>query len=288
MKGAKASPAAAPAQPQQPQKGPGAGTEVYKVAVGDAPTKGGKQRQGHHRRVLRLPVPVLQRASSPTLEQLVKDYGKDVRVVVRATTRCRSTTTRCPPPRPPMAAREQGKFWEMHDKLFANQQDARPPEPREVRRRSSASTWASSRPRSTRRRARSAIKARPWTTPPSSARAARPTFFINGRSFRGAQPFEAFKERHRRGDQEGRRQARGGHAARQALRRAHPRTPRPRTRPAAPPPPRRPSRTTRPVYTGRYIKGAPVKGAKDALVTIVEFSDFQCPFCSASSRPSTR
>src|SRR6185436_18290933 len=42
MQGAKASPAAAPAQ-QQPQKGPGAGAEVYKVAVGDAPTKGGKQ-----------------------------------------------------------------------------------------------------------------------------------------------------------------------------------------------------------------------------------------------------
>jgi protein-disulfide isomerase len=28
------------------------------------------------------------------------------------------------------------------------------------------------------------------------------------------------------------------------------------------------------------IKGAPVKGAKDALVTIVQFSDFQCPFCT--------
>jgi protein-disulfide isomerase len=28
------------------------------------------------------------------------------------------------------------------------------------------------------------------------------------------------------------------------------------------------------------IKGAPVRGAKHALVTIVEFSDFQCPFCA--------
>ena len=37
-----------------------------------------------------------------------------------------------------MAAREQGKFWEMHDKLFANQQALDAREPREVRRRSSA------------------------------------------------------------------------------------------------------------------------------------------------------
>ena len=77
------------------------------------------------------------------------------------------------------AAREQGKFWEMHDKLFANQQALDRPEPREATRRRSASTWASSRPRSTRRRARSASSAT-WTTRPSSARAARPTSSSTG------------------------------------------------------------------------------------------------------------
>ena len=57
------------------------------------------------------------------------------------------------------AAGEQGKFWEMHDKLFANQAHAGPRRRSRSTPRSSASTWASSRRRSTRRRARRQIEA---------------------------------------------------------------------------------------------------------------------------------
>ena len=50
---------------------------------------------------------------------------------------------------------------------------------------------------------------------------------------------------------------------------------------AAPPPQAaRPGQPAPDQVMKAEIAGAPSKGAKDALVTIVQFSDYQCPFCS--------
>src|SRR5262249_13409984 len=99
--------------------------------------------------------------------------------------------------------------------------------------------------------------------------------FINGRNFRGAQPIESFKE-----------------VINDELKKADAKlaagTPRGKLyasftdnglakAAAPPPPPGQPDDKTR---FRAEVKGAPIKGAKDALVRIVQFSDFQCPFCS--------
>jgi protein-disulfide isomerase len=272
MKGAKASPTppAAPAN-QPPQKGPGAGPEVYKVAVGDAPTKGGKQPKVTIIAFSEFQCPFCSRVN-PTLEQLVKDYGNDVSVAFRHN------------PLPfhnnamiaaiaAEAAREQGKFWEMHDKLFANQQTLDRPNlekyAQEIGLDMGKFKAALDKEKNKERVKRDMDDAAKF-----GARGT-PNFFINGRNLRGAQPLESFKgvidEEIKKADAKlasGTSRARlYAELTKDGLDKAA----------APPPPPGQPDDKTR---FKADVKGAPIKGAKDALVTIVQFSDYQCPFCS--------
>ena len=83
--------------------------------------QGAERRQGHRRRVQRLPVPVL----------LARRCPRSSRSRTSTRARCAIAFKQLPLPfhdkahlaaEAALAANEQGKFWEMHDKLFANQQ----------------------------------------------------------------------------------------------------------------------------------------------------------------------
>ncbi|HVZ88963.1 MAG TPA: thioredoxin domain-containing protein [Polyangia bacterium] len=268
MKGAKSS--ATAAQP----KAPGAGTEVYKVAVGDAPTRGAKEPKVTIIEYSDFQCPYCGRAAG-TVAQLLKDYSSDVEVAYKQNP-LPFHPNAMPAALASEAAREQGKFWEMHDKLFANQQNLD---------RAHLDQFAQDigldmgkyKESMDKQANKDRIKRDMDEATKFGARGT-PNFFINGRNLRGAQPIDAFKT-----------------AIDEEIKKADAKiaagTPRGQVYAAliqnglekAPTPPPQAARPGEPDPNTRFraeIKGAPMKGAKDAPVTIVQWSDFQCPFCS--------
>src|SRR5215831_21252985 len=90
-----------------------------------------------------------------------------------------------------MAANAQGKFWEMHDKMFANQAALDRPSldkyAQEIGLNMNKFKEAVDKEKGKERIKRDVDDAAKF-----GARGT-PNFFINGRNFRGAQPVEAFK-----------------------------------------------------------------------------------------------
>ncbi len=116
----------------RPRRAPPSDTQVYKVDPGNGPSVGPKNGAGARSSSSRTSSARSARASSRPSSR--SRTSTRTRSASRgATIRCRSTTTRWRAAEAAMAANAQGKFWPMHDKLFANQQAARSPEPREVR-----------------------------------------------------------------------------------------------------------------------------------------------------------
>jgi protein-disulfide isomerase len=207
---------------------------------------------------------------TPTLTKIKETYGKDVRVVFRHQPLPFHPNAK-PAAEAAMAAHEQGKFWEMHDKLFANQKALD---------RASLDKYAQELKLDMGKfkAAMDSGKFRKMIEEDSAAGSAvgangTPTFFINGRQFVGAQPFENFKQAI---DEE---IAKADKLLASGVKLENLYAKIMEDAAKAPAPSAAPEPAEPPVQKIE-VGSAPVKGPANAPVTIVAYSDFECPFCN--------
>jgi protein-disulfide isomerase len=248
---------------------------VYKVLVAAAPIKGDAEAKVTIVEFSDFQCPYCGRVMD-AVHQVERTYGKDVRIAFKHN----------PLPMHPdapyaaraaIAAGNQGKFWEMHDKLFeANVSGARDGlKPAKIEKMASDIGLDVER-------FKVDVKAPEATDIITSDQAqartlaayGTPSFFINGAKIAGAVPFETFKAvidaQLKRANQ-----ALATGVSRKDLY-EHLTKDGQLAPPAAPAPAAAPQIQVRAVDPG----DGPSIGPKHAKVTIVEWSDFQCPFCS--------
>ena len=263
--------ATAPApQPNRPTPPPPP-AQVRKVDPGNGPARGGKQPKVNIVMWSDFQCPFCSRAE-PTVNKILETYKDDVRVVWRNEPLSFHPNA-LPAAKAAMAAHKQGKFWQMHEKLFANQQALSD---------ENYEKWAKEL----------GLDVARWKVDKESPEIAdqitkdanygqsvgadgTPTFFINGKVIAGALPFESFKpiidEQIKQADAllaKGTPRGKLYDAMVDANVKAAP---------------------AAPVAQGGGDSGekvkvdvgaSPVLGPKNAPVTIAVWSDFQCPYCS--------
>ncbi|MEY4582065.1 MAG: hypothetical protein RL701_6768, partial [Pseudomonadota bacterium] len=268
----------AAAAPQQPRRQPDP-KAVYNVPVGDSPAKGPADALVTIVEFSDFQCPFCSRVEG-TVKQIHETYGKDVRVVFKQNP-LPFHPNAGPAAEASLAAHDQGKFWEMHEKLFANQNALE---------RDKLETYATELGLNAGKFKTSLDTNKHKATIEAEQKLARdlgaagtPSFFINGRNLRGAQPFEAFKAVI---DEEIAK-------AKQLTASGTPRTqvyaktiengataPKFIDAPAAPAQAAAAEPDANKIYQIPSAGNFPSKGASNAKVVIQQFSDFQCPFCS--------
>jgi protein-disulfide isomerase len=213
----------------------------------------------------------------PTLEQLEKEYGNKIRVVWRNQP-LPFHQNAMPAAQAAMEAFAQGKsekFWKMHDTLFAHRDALTRPDLEKYAGELGLDV-AKFKTALDSNKHEAAIKADMELGNSVGARGT-PSFFINGRSLRGAQPVDKFKEliddELKRVDKLKAKKVPAAAVYATLMASAKEKAEAAPERAAAAP-------DDKTVYKVPVGDKDPVKGPADALVTVVIFSDYQCPFCS--------
>ncbi len=252
---------------------------VYKVPLGSSPQKGPKDALVTIVEFSDFQCPFCKRVN-PTMDQIVKEYGRDVRIVFKQNALPFHKDAPLAA-EASLAAGAQGKFWQMHDKLFENQRALKREDLDKY-----AKELGLNMPKFKKALDERTYKAQAdeeQKLARSLGASGTPAFFINGRNLRGAQPFQAFKRVIDEELKKAKDLVAKGTKRNQIYEKVIANgatTPQfievegKDDSPAA----RRPDPDK--VYKIPVPAKAPRKGGRNAKVVIQEFSDFQCPFCS--------
>lgn len=184
-------PAGAPGRPQRAEgpSGPDP-SKQHVVDVKSAPIRGDADAPVTIVAFSDFQCPFCSRVN-PTLTKLLETYPGKVRIAFK------HMPLRIHPDAPAAhvaaeAARRQGKFWEMYDKIFANQRELTPEKFKQY-----AAELNLDAAQFEKDSADPAIKAKVDADLKEAEKlgvAGTPAFFINGKYLSGAQPFESFKK----------------------------------------------------------------------------------------------
>ncbi len=268
---AQAETAPPPRPPSRPQPDPAA---VYHVPLGSAPLRGSARALVTIVEVSDFECPFCARVQ-PTLEQIEQHYGPDVRIAFKHNPLPFHQNAMLAAIAAAEAQRQMGNrgFWAMHDLLFANQRALT---------RNDLEGYAQQMGlnmnrfrRALDQRAHEQLVRDDQQLVTSLGATGTPSFFINGRNLRGAQPFPAFQAVIDEELTRARSLLRAGTARDRIYEAAiagGATTPQTVGGAAA-------AGTPPTVYQVPLPSSAPTLGPANARVTVQIFTDFECPFC---------
>lgn len=244
--------------------------DIYKVPVGDSYQKGPDDALVTIVEFSDFQCPFCGRVL-PTLKQVQDNFKDDVRIVFKhqplsfhRDAPLASQYT--------LAAGEQGKFWEMHDKLFTNQKALKEDNLKAYAAeldldQAKIDAYIESG------KGKKVIAADQALAQKIGARGT-PAFFINGAKLSGAQPYPKFEAAVNEAKARAEKLLSSGVDKKNVYAKLIEKGR--ETAPPPPPPKKRPPETRQKL---QLVENTPAKGSSEPLVTIVEFSDFECPFC---------
>lgn len=220
---------------------------------------------------------------NPTIDEILKNYGDKVRVVFKQNPLPFHQAAQ-PAAEAALAANEQGKFWEMHDLLFENQKAFQGADMKDL-----TTGYAQKLGLNVNKfkaylesgKGKAQIKEDMDLGAKVGARGT-PNFFVNGVQVVGAKPYQAFevviKEQLALAEKLQKSKNLKGDALYAAVVAENK-----KTAPKAAAPTQAAPEDPKVDPSKLKIGESFTKGPKNAPITIFEFSDFQCPYCSRAT-----